>query len=81
MYERLAEAAGNKYWKTVLKQLLTLLYGEDNKNVADALNLHSFFYESLASLAGWIANNNGREEQHARIALLHAYGGKAASTL
>jgi hypothetical protein len=69
MYERLAEAAGNEYWKTVFDQLLTLPYGEDNKNVADALHLHSFSMEVLLLLRDAGLQRNDGREQHARIAL------------
>jgi hypothetical protein len=74
--ERLAEAAGNKYWKTVLDQLLTLPYGEDD-TIADALNLHCFLMKVLELLWDGVQ----MMENFTQLPLihdLHAYGAKAA---
>jgi hypothetical protein len=76
MYERLAEAAGNEYWKTVLDQLLTLPYGEDD-TIADALNLHCFSMKVLELLWGGLQTMENCT-QLPLIRDLHAYGGKAA---
>ncbi len=74
--ERLAEAAGNEYWKTVLDQLLTLPYGEDD-TIADALNLHCFSMKVLELLWDWVQTM----ENFTQLPLIHdfhVYGGKAA---
>jgi hypothetical protein len=67
--------------KTVLDQLLMLPYGEDNKNVANALNLHSFSMKVLLLLWDGLQTMDGTSTQELPlIRNLHAYGSKGAST-
>jgi hypothetical protein len=85
MYGALGGGSGGQreYWKTVLEQLLMLLYGEDNKNVADALNLHSFLMKVLLLLRDGLQTTMEERNSTQELPLiwdLHAYGGKAAST-
>jgi hypothetical protein len=84
MYERLAEAAGSEYWKTVLDQLFTLPYGEDdndNDNLVakDDLHLHSFSIKVLELLwEGLHKMEKNGTQQLPLIRDLHSFGGKAA---
>jgi hypothetical protein len=76
MYERLAEAAGSEYWKTVLDQLFTLPYGEDD-TIVDDLNLHSFSVKVLELLWEGL-HKMENSTQLPLIRDLHSFSGKAA---
>jgi hypothetical protein len=90
MVERLAEAAGSEYWKTVLDQLFTLPYhGEDDdtNSIVDALNLYCVSMNVLELLwDGWHNNkmdkNRTQQQQQQQRPLmirhLDSFGGKAA---
>jgi hypothetical protein len=72
MYERLTQAAGPDYWKTILDQLLTLPYKE---NLDDSLQMHGF---SLKLLELLLLSSSSSSPSSPLLQHIQEYGGKAA---